>query len=174
MPDRRPEHLSDRITECISDRVLDNIPERLTEHMWGSMSENILERMTEHMSDRMPGRFQSVRQIDCQTRYPNRCQIQWVVKWQHICPNMHLEMSQWGSLKKICVFSLWDWTFLTSPAGWLDWKRLGWLGQLHSFAFACLREWTRGAGPSRIILGSGRIYSGRKRGELQATSPDRT
>ena len=24
--------------------------------------------------------------------------------------------------------------------GWLDWKRLGWLGQLHCFSFACLRK----------------------------------
>ena len=57
-------------------------------------------------------------------------------------------------------------------AGWSDRKRLGWLGQLHSISFACIREWTRRAG-ARGFLGSGWIYRRRKRGGLQATSRHR-
>ena len=43
--------------------------------------------------------------------------------------------------------------------GWPDWKRLGWLGQLHCFSSPSLREWTWSAGSYRILGSCRRVGS---------------
>ena len=53
--------------------------------------------------------------------------------------------------------------------GWSDWQRLGWLGQLHCFSFASIRERV-GCASTCGILGSRWIYSWRRCGCFQAPS----
>ena len=89
----------------------------------------------------------------------------------------------------IVQWKTWDWDFVFTAfhhpwssirfdlhwwqqPGWFDRKRMGRLGQLHRFSFACIRERARCPG-SRRILGSSRALQRRQCWELPAPSYDR-